>query len=114
VPVPPCGAIRYGMDHPIGADAASPDSAFEIHSIAQGALFRCQRRGISVPHDLALAGFNDLPASAWTVPSLTTIATPRYEIGRQAAQMRLGLLPGEQPAQPHCDLGFELMAREST
>ncbi|MEJ2631770.1 MAG: LacI family DNA-binding transcriptional regulator [Acidihalobacter sp.] len=82
--------------------------------LAQGALFHCQRRGISVPQDLALAGFNDLPVSAWTVPSLTTIATPRYEIGVQAARMLLGLLSGEQPAQPHCDLGFELKTREST
>lgn len=82
--------------------------------LAQGALFRCQRRGIAVPGDIALAGFNDLPASALTVPSLTTIATPRYEIGRQSARMLLSLLGGEQPPRPHCDLGFELMAREST
>jgi DNA-binding LacI/PurR family transcriptional regulator len=32
----------------------------------------------------------------------------------QAARLLLGLLSGEQPAQPHCDLGFELKTREST
>lgn len=82
--------------------------------LAHGALFHCQRRGIKVPDEIALAGFNDLPASAWTVPSLTTVATPRKAVGREAAGMLLTLLSGEEPVQRHRDLGFTLMEREST
>lgn len=82
--------------------------------LAQGALAQCRRRGIEVPAQLAIAGFNDLPASAWTSPSLTTIATPRFEIGRAAAGMLLELLAGRGPAVHCLDLGFELMARESS
>lgn len=82
--------------------------------LAQGALFFCQRQGIAVPEQLAIAGFNDLAASAWTVPSITSIATPRYEIGKQSAQLLLQLLAGQGEAQRVRDLGFELVVREST
>ena len=82
--------------------------------LAQGALFACQRMGISVPGDLAISGFNDLPASAHVVPSLTTVATPRYEIGVKSAQMLLGLIEGQKPAKASIDVGFELKARQST
>ena len=97
------------------AEASDCDAIFFCNDdLAQGALFQCHRRKIDVPKQLAIAGFNDLPGSAWTSPSLTTIATPRYQIGRQAATMLLTLLEGKQPAIPSFDLGYMLMAREST
>ena len=97
------------------AQAPDCDALFFCNDdLAQGALFQCRRRGIEVPGTLAIAGFNDLPASAWCAPSLTTIATPRYEIGRVAAEMLLTLLDGEEPATREVDLGFTLVAREST
>ncbi|MGI4846810.1 MAG: substrate-binding domain-containing protein, partial [Janthinobacterium lividum] len=82
--------------------------------IALGALFECQRRGIDVPGQLAIAGFNDLDASAWSCPTLTTVATPRYEVGHAAATMLLQLMKGETPEASRIDLGFSLVIREST
>lgn len=82
--------------------------------LALGALFECQRRGIRVPEQLAIAGFNDLPSSAWSTPSITTITTPRYEIGFQAAQLLLDILDGRAPKKTRIDLGFTLTPREST
>jgi LacI family transcriptional regulator, gluconate utilization system Gnt-I transcriptional repressor len=82
--------------------------------LALGVLFECQRRGLQVPQQLAVAGFNDLAASAWTCPALTTIATPRYQIGHAAATMLLQLMQGEAPVPARVDLGFSLMVREST
>ena len=81
--------------------------------LAQGALFACQRLGVAVPGQLAIAGFNDLPASAHMVPSLTTVATPRYEIGVKSAQMLVGLIEGRKPARTSIDVGFELKPRQS-
>lgn len=81
--------------------------------LAQGALFECLRKGIKVPEQLAVAGFNDLPISECTVPSLTTVATPRYEIGVQAANMLLTLIEGHAPPRNTIDLGFQLKTRES-
>jgi len=81
--------------------------------LALGALFECQRRGIPVPGRVAIAGFNDLSPSAWATPSLTTITTPRYQIGFEAARQLLQILDGHPPERNHIDLGFELTPRES-
>ena len=82
--------------------------------LAYGAIYQCQRRGIAVPKQLAICGFNDLPASAWMNPSVTSIATPRYRIGFEAATLLKRLINGEEPELHRIDLGFTLMAREST
>lgn len=82
--------------------------------LAQGALFYCQRHGIKVPEQLALVGFNDLPASACTSPALSTVATPRYEVGKQAATMLLNLMSGQTPPAHSLDLGFTLHVRETS
>jgi LacI family gluconate utilization system Gnt-I transcriptional repressor len=81
--------------------------------LAHGAIYQCQRRGIAVPGRLAVCGFNDLPASAWMTPSLTTIDTPRYRIGFEAARLLLAAIDGATPADTQIDLGFTLMARAS-
>ena len=81
--------------------------------LAHGAIYQCQRRGIRVPQQLAICGFNDLPASAWMNPSLTTIGTPRYHIGFEAATLLRSVIRKEPVAAPRIDLGFTLMARES-
>jgi LacI family gluconate utilization system Gnt-I transcriptional repressor len=81
--------------------------------LAHGAIFQCQRRGIAVPKQLAVCGFNDLAPSAWMNPSVTTIATPRYRIGFEAATLLRQAIKGEPAAHRQIDLGFTLMARES-
>ena len=82
--------------------------------LAQGGLLAALRMGIKVPRQVSIAGFNDLPVSAEFVPSLTTIKTPRWEIGVSAAKMLLQLMRGEPVAEPNVDLGFELLVRQST
>ncbi|XLZ69146.1 LacI family DNA-binding transcriptional regulator [Massilia sp. SR12] len=81
--------------------------------LAHGAIFQCQRRGISVPEQLAICGFNDLPASAWMKPSVTTVGTPLYQTGFDAASLLLASIRGSEIAAQRIDLGFTLMARES-
>lgn len=82
--------------------------------LAQGGLLAAMRSGIKVPRQVSIAGFNDLPGSAEFVPSLTTIKTPRWQIGVQAANMLLQLMRNQPVDKPNVDLGFELVAREST
>lgn len=81
--------------------------------LAHGAVFHCQRQGVRIPQDVAVCGFNDLPASAWMMPSLTTIDTPRYQIGFEAAGLLLQVIRGERPERRRIDLGFTLRERES-
>ena len=59
-------------------------------------------------------GFHDLAGSAWTTPPLSTIATPRYEIGLAAAGLLMRHLAGEAIERRHVDLGFELVRRQTT
>ena len=66
-----------------------------------------------MPAQLAVCGFNDLPASAWMNPSVTTIATPRYRIGFESAMLLRKAIEGDMPAVRQIDLGYTLMARES-
>lgn len=81
--------------------------------LAQGALLCALRRGIRVPEQVAIVGFNDLTGSDQTLPPLTTVRTPRARIGEAAAQMLLGLIKGQAPEQTQIDLGFELVERGS-
>lgn len=82
--------------------------------LAQGGLLAAQRLGISVPGQVAIAGFNDLAGSDQMLPPLTTVRTPRSAVGEASAHMLLSLMRGEQPAQHSVDLGFELTVRQST
>ncbi|NML35345.1 LacI family DNA-binding transcriptional regulator [Paraburkholderia antibiotica] len=53
---------------------------------AYGARLAMFRRGVRVPEDVSLIGFDDLPTSSYMTPPLTTVRQPTYEIGRLAAQ----------------------------
>jgi LacI family transcriptional regulator, gluconate utilization system Gnt-I transcriptional repressor len=87
---------------------------FGNDDLAHGALLEALRRGISVPEQIAVLGFNDLPASSFTVPRLSSIRTPREAIGRRAAELLLSLMAGQPITEPVQDLGFELIMRETT
>ena len=94
----------------------SPDTDaifFCNDDLAQGALLAALRLGVAVPGRVAVAGFNDLPGSDQMVPALTTVATPRREIGEQAAQMLMKLMRGQPVEQPNLDLGFQVVRRAS-
>lgn len=80
---------------------------------AAGAIFDCARRGIAVPDDLAVTGFNDQEIAAETIPPITTIHVRRYEIGATAGDMILARLAGEGPGERVVDVGFELVRRGS-
>lgn len=84
--------------------------------LAMGAIFECQRSNIQVPDDLAIAGFNDLEPSASINPSLTSVLTPRYPMGKLAAQMLLDALHRKATVQANriVDLGYQIVRRQST
>jgi LacI family gluconate utilization system Gnt-I transcriptional repressor len=82
--------------------------------LAQGALLAAQRHHVDVPGRVAVAGFNDLVGSDLMVPALTTVRTPRREIGETGAALLLQLMQRKQPAVPAIDVGFTLVVRAST
>lgn len=82
--------------------------------IALGVLFECHSAALDVPKTIGIVGFNDLEMMQAAFPPLTSIRTPRYEIGRRSVAMALAAIAGRRPEQRVVDLGFELKPREST
>jgi LacI family gluconate utilization system Gnt-I transcriptional repressor len=84
--------------------------------LALGALFECHRLGISVPDRISLVGFNDLEYAACAYPSLTSVLTPRYEMGRKTAEIVLEIIrgSGKRPQRKRIDIGYKIMERESS
>jgi DNA-binding LacI/PurR family transcriptional regulator len=70
-----------------------PTAAFCYNDItAIGLLSAVRRTGGSVPRDLAIVGFDDIPFASYVDPPLTTVAQPKPEMGKQAMEMVLALL----------------------
>jgi LacI family gluconate utilization system Gnt-I transcriptional repressor len=98
------------------AAGRAPDAMFCCDdNIALGALFECQHRGLDVPGRISILGFNDLEFAAAAKPSLSTVVTPRSEMGRVASELALQVIAsGRRPPIRQVDLGYEVVARDST
>lgn len=80
--------------------------------MAFGAALELHRRGLKVPADVSLVGFDDVAGARYAIPPLTTVHQAVHELGRLAADAMLGLLAGE-PVQVDVPAP-RLMVREST
>jgi len=79
---------------------------------AIGAIEVLQARGIQVPGDVAVVGFDDFEAAKAMTPPITTVRPPFYEMGWQAVEMLLALLSGND-VPPHTTVPMELVIRQS-
>lgn len=70
-------------------------------------------RGVRVPGDLSIVGFDDSPGAALS-PGLTTIHQDARLVGALAAQMVIAMVQGEADARRHIELPVELVVRQST
>ncbi len=123
LPIDPALIARVpGFDMLSGAQGARkllslpepPTAIFAIADLlALGALQACKQARLRVPEDLALVGFNDIPSAALVSPSLTTVAAPAVQAGREAMRMLQFLIAGEQPPQREMLLSTTLVVRES-
>jgi len=82
--------------------------------LALGALFECQRRGLQIPDEFGICGFNDLEMMAVANPPVTSVRTYRLDMGRKALGMLTEALAGIEPEEATVDLGYEVIARGST
>jgi LacI family transcriptional regulator, gluconate utilization system Gnt-I transcriptional repressor len=114
-PAPSSQRLGATMFEQIVAQSPPIDAIFFCNDdLAQGALLAALRLGVPVPGRVAIAGFNDLTGSDQMVPPLTTVRTPRAQIGTEAARMLLALMKDEPLPRSCVDLGFELVVRGST
>lgn len=82
--------------------------------MALGAMSAIQHRGLQVGRDIAVTGFDDIPAAEYAHPPLTTVRQPIYEIGQRLVKMLLGLIDGQAAQEMHIVLQPELVIRASS
>jgi len=83
--------------------------------MALGAMAACWEKGLSIPRDVSITGFDDLPAASYSTPPLTTVRQPIEEIGRLAA--KCAALLAKNPQDPEArsqTLPTSLVVRSST
>jgi LacI family repressor for deo operon, udp, cdd, tsx, nupC, and nupG len=82
--------------------------------MALGAIQTFKSRGLRVPEDISVTGFDDIPYAKYWDPALTTIAQPAEEIGTVAMDLLLRIIEGENLANVEVLLPTQFMVRQST
>ena len=93
-----------------------PPTAVFCHSdvMALGALSLAKRRGLKVPDDLSIVGFDNIALSEFCDPPLTTVSQPRFDIGREGMLLLLEQMQGHNVNSGSRLLDCELIVRGST
>jgi LacI family transcriptional regulator len=118
------GFVRYG-DFMSGTgyretvallDLPEPPTAIFVCSdqMALGAYEALYERGLRVPDDMSVVGFDDLDEAKWAIPPLTTVRQPLSEMAGMATRMLLALIDGEELDTSRVELSTALVIRQST
>ncbi|HEY8348012.1 MAG TPA: LacI family DNA-binding transcriptional regulator [Symbiobacteriaceae bacterium] len=101
-------AARWILDRP-----TLPDAVFAANDeMAIGVMEVFLDRGIRIPEDVALVGFDDIRLAAYVRPALTTVRQFKYELGQRAATLLFAMLDGTSEARAE-RISTELVIRES-
>jgi len=100
--------LFLSQGHPFSAVFCSNDE------MAIGAMRALISRGLRVPEDVSVVGFDDIRFSRYTSPSLTTVAQPKNALGREAMTMLIELLNDPEVPPRKRVLSAELVVRGST
>lgn len=82
-------------------------------TIALGAMAAIHEKGLRIPQDIAVVGYDDIPTAPYLIPPLTTIQIPAVEQGRLAVEMLSGLIRGVVPERRQIRLPAPLIVRAS-
>jgi LacI family transcriptional regulator len=102
------GRALLGLPEPPTAIFASNDE------MAFGVIDAARERGLRIPDDLSVVGFDDIPQAAWVYPPLTTVRQPLEQMGRVATQMLLQLIDKSTAPADRVELPTELIVRQSS
>lgn len=81
---------------------------------AMGVYETARTLGLSIPADLSVVGYDDLPVARWVGPPLTTVRQPLTEMAEEAAKLVLQLRKDPQLENRRMDLATSLVVRQST
>ncbi|HEY7564311.1 MAG TPA: substrate-binding domain-containing protein, partial [Acidimicrobiia bacterium] len=82
--------------------------------MALGAMHVLRDRGLRIPEDVAVTGFDDIEEAAWLAPPLTSVHQPLDEMGRQAVRTLWSEVGGHETVPVAIPLRAELVIRQST
>jgi DNA-binding LacI/PurR family transcriptional regulator len=82
--------------------------------VAWGVLRECYEKGIKVPENVYVMGFDNIPICEYTTPSLSTVSQDMKEMSRYAAGMLIQIISGKKPENRHRRFETELILRNST
>ena len=92
-----------------------PTAIFSFNDrMAVGAMRSVRERGLKIPHDLSIIGFDDVEVAQASDPPLTTIRQPAMEIGQEAARKLFAIFNGEKEILTETVLPAEFIMRGST
>ncbi len=99
--------------------AYTPTAIFASNDdMAAATVAVAHRRGLDVPGDVAIAGFDDTPLATTVWPELTTVRQPIADMAREAVRLLIEQIKGRRAGKPaqimHKSLKFTLIKREST
>jgi len=83
-------------------------------NVAIGALHAARERGLSVPDDLSVVGFDDTEQAVIVTPRLTSVRQPLAELGRMGVSLLIRLIDGQRVDALRVELATQLVVREST
>lgn len=116
--------VRYGdFDIDSGYEAMNdlfssdplPSAVFVASDVvAFGAMACIRERGLSIPQDISVVGFDDVPMSRYVSPNLTTIRLPAADLGRQTCHMLVNLIQHQPPEEKQILLETTLIERDSS
>lgn len=82
-------------------------------SMAIGAMRAIREKGMAIPDDISIVGFNDDPEVSYSEPPLTTVCQPIYRLGKLATEMLIEIIERDGPKQRQVILPTEIVERSS-
>ncbi|KUM95992.1 LacI family transcriptional regulator [Streptomyces cellostaticus] len=97
-------------------DLPEPPTALFVCAdrMALGVYAALAERGLRVPDDVSVVGFDDLPEARWVAPALTTVRQPLAEMAATALRLLVRMMQGERPEGTRTELSTRLVRRAST
>jgi DNA-binding LacI/PurR family transcriptional regulator len=97
-------------------DLPEPPTAVFVCSdrMARGVYEALAERGLSIPDDMSVVGFDDLPEARWASPALTTVRQPLSEMAATATRLLVRMMEGKRPEGTRTELSTRLVERAST
>lgn len=105
-------AMQRLLDLP---EAERPDAVFAFNDLlAIGAMRACLERGVRIPEDIAIVGFDDVPEGRFHTPSLTTVAPDLQALASSALDRLIRTVEGHSEGPERIFIPWTLRIREST